>query len=281
MRHAPSLPPFSLRPQEVMAARRAGSLGSLNPLPYPAIFANCCLWASYGMLKGDSFLFWSNTQGLVLGCFFTLSSLQLADAAGRRLLERAFTGSVAVLVFVALLVSFPLRGNSKQAEHFLGGCCTTGALLFYGMPLSSAWDVVRTKSAASLSLPLCLASLCNASAWGLYGVSLGDPALMIPNVPGIIFTLLQLYLIHKFGRGQAAAPAEDGVELLARPGGESPSPSERPPADVEVGGVAALASSATLTVAKQRGGETSPPPMREGIPVAGNARRSLGGRDQH
>ena len=53
------------------------------------------LWAAYGCQKGDYYLFLSNSQGIVLGVWFTLSSLQLADAAGRRALERAFTGSVA------------------------------------------------------------------------------------------------------------------------------------------------------------------------------------------
>ena len=146
------------------------------------------------------------------------------------------------------------------------------------MPLSTAYDVVRTKSAASLSLPLCIASLGNATMWGLYGISLNDPAIMVPNVPGIGCALLQLYLIHRYGRG--APGGEDGLELLARPGGESPSPPDNAPADVEVG--AAGLGTSKLTVAKQRGGDTSPPPLREsGVVATGSSRRSLSGRDQH
>ena len=34
----------------VLAARRAGSLGELNPLPFPSLIGNCVAWIAYGIV---------------------------------------------------------------------------------------------------------------------------------------------------------------------------------------------------------------------------------------
>jgi hypothetical protein len=178
----------------------------------------------YGVVKQDYYLFLSNSQGtcapsgvtlslkhtdagFVLGVFFSLSALQLSDAAGRRLLERSLVGVFTLLSLLLFIAGYLL--TECRAEHFLGGCCTTAAIAFYAMPLSSAMEVVRSRSAASLSLPLCCASLANASAWGLYGLSQGDAAIIAPNVLGVGCSLMQLVLIQRF-RDTSPAEAEGG-----------------------------------------------------------------------
>lgn len=207
----PPPPPLALSTSDASAPRH-------HPFaqPYPAIFLNCVLWATYGGFKNDYFLFFSNAAGILLGTWFTASALQLADADGRRLLERAFVAAVALLLLTGLVAGYALRPAGPtdcRAEHFVGGACATAAILFYAMPLSSAVEVVKSRSAASLSLPLCLASLANATAWGLYGVALGDGNIMLPNAPGIGCALLQLYLIQRY-KAPASAKDEEGEGLL-------------------------------------------------------------------
>jgi hypothetical protein len=34
----------------VLAARRAGTLGELNPLPFPSLIGNCVAWIAYGLV---------------------------------------------------------------------------------------------------------------------------------------------------------------------------------------------------------------------------------------
>jgi solute carrier family 50 protein (sugar transporter) len=198
----------------VLAARKTLTLGSLNPAPFVSIFLNCVLWASYGLMKHDIYLFLSNSQGVVLGCFFTLTALQLADAAGRRLLERAFVACMALLLLIALLAGFAAASRST-AEKIVGACCTLAALAFYAAPLSTLAEVVRTKNAASLSLPLCLASLANAALWSVYGAAMSDPAILVPNLPGILCAALQLVLIQRF-KDSTPPAAESGLEMAAK-----------------------------------------------------------------
>jgi hypothetical protein len=65
-------------------------------------------------------------------------------------------------------------------------------------------------NAASLSLPLCCASLLNAALWSVYGAAVRDAAILTPNVPGIACGLLQLALIARFGTKTAVAPSALG-----------------------------------------------------------------------
>jgi hypothetical protein len=141
---------------------------------------------------------------------------------GRATLETTFTACTGVLVFVALLAGLVIP-SPAAAESFVGGCATAAALLYYAAPLSSAWEVVRSRSAASLSLPLCLASLTNAALWSVYGAAVRDPAILVPNVPGIACGLLQLALIARFGArlapAGAAKDAAAAAGTAAAPGG--------------------------------------------------------------
>jgi hypothetical protein len=159
------------------------------------------------------------------------------------MLENTFTGCTAALVFVALLAGLALPSDGA-AERFVGGCATAAALAYYAAPLSSAWDVVRTRcaarreaekprvracstarsradflcvtlrcrNAASLSLPLCCASLLNAALWSVYGAAVRDAAILTPNVPGIACGLLQLALIARYGTKAAAAASAAGAK---------------------------------------------------------------------
>ena len=45
----------------------------------------CARWCLYGCLRGDYYVFFSNSQGVVLGVWFTLSTLPLMDAKARSL----------------------------------------------------------------------------------------------------------------------------------------------------------------------------------------------------
>ena len=70
--------------------------------------------------------------------------------------------------------------------------------------------LIALRNAASLSLPLCIASLLNASLWSVYGAAVGDWNILTPNVPGLACGAVQLLLLYRF-RGvpkpQAGPPA--------------------------------------------------------------------------
>jgi solute carrier family 50 protein (sugar transporter) len=55
----------------------------LNPLPFPAIVANCAGWVAYSYITQDVLVLWPNVAGFLLGMFYTLSAYGLADTKTR------------------------------------------------------------------------------------------------------------------------------------------------------------------------------------------------------
>ena len=63
-------------------------------------------------------------------------------------------------------------------------------------PLSSLWNVVRTRNAAAISAnwPLSFVSLANAALWTAYGIAINRPFVYGPNGVGVLLALVQLAL---------------------------------------------------------------------------------------
>ena len=68
-------------------------------------------------------------------------------------------------------------------------------LCLFASPLAALKTVLSTKSAASIPLPLSLATTINCFLWTVVGVfDMHEPNIIIPNAIGLIFGLLQLVL---------------------------------------------------------------------------------------
>ena len=165
------------------------------------------------VFKHDYFLFFSNSQGICLSLWFTLSTLPLADKAGRARLETTLMALVTALVFVALLTGLAVQPTAA-AQGLAGGLCSAAALVMYAAPLSTVLEVVRTRSSASLSWPLCVAATLNAAMWTTYGVAVKDPSILVPNIPGIASGALQVALILRFPAAKPGLSPPPESELL-------------------------------------------------------------------
>ncbi|XP_003434942.1 sugar transporter SWEET1 isoform X6 [Canis lupus baileyi] len=61
--------------------------------------------------------------------------------------------------------------------------------------------IIQMKSTQRLSFPLTIATLLTSASWTLYGFQLGDPYIMVPNLPGILTSLVRLWLFWKYSQG--------------------------------------------------------------------------------
>ncbi|KAJ3125551.1 hypothetical protein HK098_000170 [Nowakowskiella sp. JEL0407] len=82
----------------------------------------------------------------------------------------------------------------------------------YGSPLSTMYQVVRTRNSASISFPYSIASLLNGTFWGIYGVAISDAFIAAPNLAGAGLAILQLILRVIFPARPVAIPIEDKSE---------------------------------------------------------------------
>jgi hypothetical protein len=75
---------------------------------------------------------------------------------------------------------------------FSGGCC---------FPLVFHWQVLRTRSAATLNPLMAASGACNGAFWLAYGLALRDPCVSVPNGVGVALNVLSLAAVAAFGRG--------------------------------------------------------------------------------
>jgi len=61
----------------VKAARKNGSLGALNPLPFAMVLGNCVGWTSYGFLAKDYYLVAGNMPGILVGLWMYATALKV------------------------------------------------------------------------------------------------------------------------------------------------------------------------------------------------------------
>jgi hypothetical protein len=63
----------------VLGVKEERRLGSLNPLPFCAMLANCVAWLVYAFLTGDPYVLASNIPGVLIALWLTFSCYGVAD----------------------------------------------------------------------------------------------------------------------------------------------------------------------------------------------------------
>ena len=187
-------------------------------MPFPAQTANSAGWIAYSYvivpntLSGSAFIYWANQVGLLLGLFFTLSCYGLADTKTR---DR----QLAIIMFWVLVI--PLIGaigtmtsmSTDDLQLLWGFTANAILLIYYAAPLSTIVAVVRTRSAATLHLPLAVMQIVNGGLWLGYGLAVSDPFIWVPNAIGTITGTILCALIFVFRTGsrrhkESPAPSE-------------------------------------------------------------------------
>ncbi|XP_045794162.1 bidirectional sugar transporter SWEET14-like [Trifolium pratense] len=105
-----------------------------------------------------------------------------------------FVGFGAIVVLTHVIFE-----DEKQRIKLLGWICVVFATSVFAAPLSIIRVVIRTKSVEFLPFPLSLLLLISAIMWLLYGLSLEDIYVTLPNVVGLTFGIVQitLYAIYR------------------------------------------------------------------------------------
>ncbi|KFU83966.1 Sugar transporter SWEET1, partial [Chaetura pelagica] len=89
----------------------------------------------------------------------------------------------------------------------LGLFCSVFTISMYLSPLADLAKIVRSKSTRCLSFPLTVTTFLASTSWTLYGLQLHDPyitvdpLLQVPNVPGIITSVLRFWLFWQYPPG--------------------------------------------------------------------------------
>ncbi|XP_059727208.1 sugar transporter SWEET1 isoform X1 [Haemorhous mexicanus] len=161
------------------------------PVPYPCSNLS---WLGYGCLKGDGTVITVNAIGAALQTLYILVYLYYSPAKRPVLLQ--------VLLLLAVVVTgcgyFTILVDTGTRLTHLGLFCSVFTISMYLSPLADLAKVVRCKSTRCLSFPLTVTTLVASSSWTLYGLQLHDPYITVPNVPGIVTSLVRFWLFQRY-----------------------------------------------------------------------------------
>lgn len=191
-------------------------LGELNPLPYPLMIFNCAGWIIYGLSFGSPtvyYMFMANLSGLIGGIYYALVTYPLAS----RLVQVRMRFLFIVLPFfeisAAYFLAFALRGNQDSMKTALGWVAISISVIFFASPLSTIFQVLRTKSGASIHIPLAITAGISTFLWTVYGIALADWFLIVPNGLATIFSTIQLVLVFIFRKASSPEPERQNEEI--------------------------------------------------------------------
>lgn len=130
--------------------------------------------------------------------------------------------TLAAVCFITLTSVTDFKGQQPLRQQVFGFLCTAFQVMLYASPLSVLYTVLKLRYKSRVReliyMPLAVTLALNSVFWCIYGLFIADPFLIYPNGVGIVFSLLQVYLVRQFGVDDAdnlvpVALAESSVAL--------------------------------------------------------------------
>ncbi len=174
-----------------------------SPVPYLAMFMNCILWMTYGVLGGNFTLVLVNFVGFLFSVYYSYLYYRIVSQPSSVSGGSSGSGkdsfltqcSIVLLIYVLCMayIMFFLNHHETEVKH-LGYMAALCSILMFGSPLVSLRDVIQKRDASSIPLLMSLAATGCSLSWTLYGISLGDSSIVTPNFIGTLLGLVQLGL---------------------------------------------------------------------------------------
>ncbi|XP_041037666.1 sugar transporter SWEET1 isoform X1 [Carcharodon carcharias] len=175
------------------------STDNIQFLPFLSTAVNNLGWLYYGQLKGDWTLITVNSIGVILQISYILAYLYFSTEKFQVVSKVAFAGAVLAIVYLYFTM---LVLDAEQRLNKLGLLCSAFTISMYLSPLADLAKIVRTRSTKCLSFSLTVATILTSTSWTLYGLQLSDYYIVVPNVPGILTSLVRFWLFWSYASGQ-------------------------------------------------------------------------------
>ncbi|CAL0319816.1 unnamed protein product [Lupinus luteus] len=178
------------------------STEGFQAIPYVAALFSAMLWIFYAYVKtGAILLITINAFGCVietiyLAIYITYCPKKTRMSTLGMILFLNFGGCCAIVLLTHLLA----KGEGRV--KLLGWICVVFSTSVFAAPLSIIRVVIRTKSVEFLPFPLSLLLTISAVMWLLYGVSLKDIYVTLPNIVGLTFGTIQMILYAMYRKNK-------------------------------------------------------------------------------
>ncbi|ETO67578.1 hypothetical protein F442_15365 [Phytophthora nicotianae P10297] len=188
---------------EFRRIERRRSCGDVSLLPVVMLFCNAFMWCVYGCVADSIFpLVVVNAFGVCTSLIFSAIYMRWGSTEQRIYARRLWVGAGTAMLLATTYAVLGLRGATGQhpvdVVATLGLVCVTCNVSLFASPLETVGTVIRTKSAASLPIELCVANLVAGALWSALAIEQNDMFVLTPNALGTLLGILQvaLYLVY-------------------------------------------------------------------------------------
>uniref|UniRef100_K3WEX9 Bidirectional sugar transporter SWEET n=1 Tax=Globisporangium ultimum (strain ATCC 200006 / CBS 805.95 / DAOM BR144) TaxID=431595 RepID=K3WEX9_GLOUD len=203
---------------ELYRFRKRKHTGEMAIMPLIGLWANSHMWMVYGLVTSDIFpLFVTYAVGNVCSVFYIAVFYRYTKEKAYTLKAIVF-GIVVLAAFTTytILAKAGVTGQSSHSvEQVVGYVTAIGSVAPYVFPLETIAVVLRTKSAASIPVLMCLCGAIGNALWITYGFLVNDMFVFGLGILCGFFALVQvvLYIIYNPNRARGQhGLVEDGVD---------------------------------------------------------------------
>ena len=172
---------------------------------------NCIFWVVYGVKLDLTQSFITNAIGAIITtvwiCIFLIFWVK------KHALKSVGFIVLTLVVFVGIFCVF----YYVVPPTVTGYCAMVFNVLMYAAPGEKIYTVLKTKNHNLIPIYSTIAAFVNSACWLIYGIAYSDINVIVPNVLGLFFAILQvtLYLIIKYKYHKDAEVKKDGEENVS------------------------------------------------------------------
>lgn len=200
---------FSTGLSDLKKMRETKCTDNIQFLPFLTTCLNNLGWLYYGLLKRDQTLVLVNVIGAILQILYIIVFLHYTRQKKPFLSQTLFAGAVLACGWFYFSAFLP-EGESRLNQ--LGLTCSAITVSMYLSPLTDLVSIVRSGNVQCLSFPLTVATFLTSTSWVLYGLQLKDYYIVVPNLPGILTSIIRFYLFWRFA---STSPTSSGYKSMA------------------------------------------------------------------
>ncbi|TMS10378.1 sugar transporter SWEET1 [Larimichthys crocea] len=195
---------FSTGLTDLKKMRESKSADNIQFLPFLTTCLNNLGWLYYGILKSDRTIILVNIIGALLQILYIIVYFHYTKQKRLVTTQTVAAGMVLTCGWFYFTTVLP-EGDARLNQ--LGLTCSVVTVSMYMSPLTSLVEILRSGNVQCLSFPLTVATLFTSTSWVLYGYQLNDYYIVVPNSPGIITSLIRLYLFWRFASVNQSSPS--------------------------------------------------------------------------
>ncbi|KAG6959809.1 hypothetical protein JG688_00009916 [Phytophthora aleatoria] len=216
---------FAISPWPTVATiRRERSTLQFSFAPFFFYFVQSVIYTLYGWTTGNPVVGGTSFLGVVLGSYYVLVFYKYAR--DRTQPTRMLTSAMLVILLLAHQV---VTRSPEETQMLTGIPANILSVFTAASPLLQLKSILRRNDASCLPFGMSAMNVVAGTIWSIYGIMLGDPLVICPNLFALTMGAIQvsLILLYPGGKGSGAAEPKAKTSPPTKPAKKASPPQKK------------------------------------------------------